>query len=261
VNGTLYFPIGPPGATQTYGADPAVLTCSTLGCTGGATIFATSPSSIWTLTASPSLVVWSDFVDVLSCDPAGCGGSPVLQATATDEILNLAANTNAFAFLDDPAAIGVCPAAGCGDAGALAVTNNVGVYSQALAMDDANVYWISSTSRTGGGKSGEVTALMEGAIYECPLSGCPGGPTALATYPTWLGGTVITSDGANVYWAFEDISGDFGTVMRCAVGGCGGQPVALGTTSGRTPAPGLAVDAAHVYWSDPGRGAVMSAPK
>ena len=87
------------------------------------------------------------------------------------------------------------------------------------------------------------------------------GPTALASYASWLAGAALAVDGTDVYWSTEDGSGSYGEIVRCSIGGCSGSPTPLAGTSSKSPSAGLAVDATNVYWSDPGRGAVMMAPK
>jgi hypothetical protein len=61
-----------------------------------------------------------------------------------------------------------------------------------------NVYWGSFVGATN-------------SVVFCPISGCTGGPTTLATQSAYS----IAVDTANVYWA------GYSDLVRCAVGGCG----------------------------------------
>jgi hypothetical protein len=100
-----------------------------------------------------------------------------------------------------------------------------------IALDATRVYW--------------DTASSAGLVLACPIAGCPGGPTTLASNQYFPDG--IASDGANVYFTTNAVNGHRGSVMKCFAGGCGDRPTVL--ASNQDNATDIAVDAAYVYWT------------
>jgi hypothetical protein len=105
---------------------------------------------------------------------------------------------------------------------------------QAIAVDEANVYWTSRNAAT---------------VWKCAVGGCNNTPTPLADTP---GAFAIAVDATSVYWtAFEGFM-MIGSVTKCAIGGCGMTPPPLAT--GQVGPWALAVDAKNVYWITTGGG-------
>jgi hypothetical protein len=102
-----------------------------------------------------------------------------------------------------------------------------------IATDGVNVYW------GGGGGCAQSTELVE----SCPVSGCAGPPTVLASLPSVAEIASVATDGKNVYWADSSQS-----VYECAVTGCDNNPTLL-YLSERTPLP-ITTDGVNVYWLD-----------
>jgi hypothetical protein len=261
-------------------ASPSVRSCPVGGCTGAASTFATiamgDATYFESLAASESTVAWGTSAGVYACPLGGCANSgpvelfPFEGTVASLAIrgglvygLNLAADgIQGFGQLNQFFA---CSTSGCADTGptvlGAAKTNG------ALALDDTNAYWIDSgTSNTGfaGVKPDPPSAWADGAVYACPLSGCPGGPTALVKYPMWYASTAIAADSSGVYWTVgtvpEEFDGYPGNLVRCSSTGCGGAPTVLATlATGSTPA--IALDENNVYWIDVAAGAIMMRAK
>lgn len=267
--GGVWWPTGPGGLVSApYGQNPNVLSCAVGGCAGTPTSLLTSRGNIQAFTADATRAYWAS-VDgnVSACSLSGCGGLPTTIFTDSYMVLAVAVNTAGVYWADEGPGLWSCPLTGCTAAGPtkLAAVNGL---AEVLAVDERRVFWIDPGSSVGGGKIGPVTQYLNGAVLECPIAGCNGSPTVLATYPSWLAGGALALDATDVYWSTEDGSGRYGEIVRCAIAGCGGKPTPLAITTGRSTtnpnawaAQGLAVDATHVYWSDLGRGAVMMMAK
>jgi len=95
-------------------------------------------------------------------------------------------------------------------------------------VDATSVYWTDTSS-----------------ILQCPLSGCGGVHTILASNQVAPGGIAI--DATNVYWANGD-----GDVLACAKAGCGGSPTTLATGQAfGVENDCIAADGINVYWATP----------
>ncbi len=213
----------------------------------------------WTFTTDATSTYWSSFGTMSRCALAGCEGSPTIILEGPSNIHSLAANTKSVFWTDAAGVIASCPLAGCD--GAPTVIGAVNAFTSVLAVDERHVYWIDPGTRIGGGKEGPVRVWLNGAVLACPVSSCGDGPTVLATYSSWLGGGALVVDDTDLYWSTGDPSSGSGQIVRCRIDGCGGMPTPIASTATPDPTPGLAVDAMNVYWTDPGRGAVMVAPK
>jgi hypothetical protein len=258
--GAVWWNTGPGGIVSTpYGTDPTILHCATGGCSGTPTSLVRANSVFRTFTADATSAYWSTFGTLSTCALAGCGESPTVIHDSDTIIYALAVNATTIFWTDGGGALSSCPLAGCGGGpGVLGAANPL---MSVLAADNDHVYWIDPGTRVGGGKLGPVTQWLGGAVLECPVTGCNGSPTVLASYPSWLAGGALAIDGADVYWSTEDGSGRYGEIVRCRTDGCGGKPTPVAATAGPSPAPGLAVDSRHIFWADPGRGTVMIADK
>jgi hypothetical protein len=260
--GAVWWPTGPGPINGDYGEMPNVMSCAVGGCSDTPTSYLPWHEDFYAFAANATSWFVADVAAVMStCPLAGCGASPVTVFTGDYEVLAMALNATGVYWANSAANILSCPLAGCGDAAA-AVAGPFGSPARLLAADDGHLYWLAPGAAVGGGKLGPVVQWLDGGVYESPLpGGGDAGPTALASYASWLAGAALAVDGTDVYWSTEDGSGSYGEIVRCSIGGCSGSPTPLAGTSSKSPSAGLAVDATNVYWSDPGRGAVMMAPK
>ena len=81
----------------------------------------------------------------------------------------------------------------------------------------------------------------DGGVMTCPLGGCDGGPTALATGLSDPRSLVV--NGATAYWAQGD------SVLACSVNGCNDAPTTIVTLpSSDDQVLAVAADAANVYF-------------
>lgn len=153
-----------------------------------------------------------------------------------------------------------CPLSGCANEPTVLGTVNA---SGPLALDAENAYWIYPGIANAGFSGLPIpppTEWGDGAIYECPLSGCVGEPTALMNYPSWYRSASIAADASGVYWTAGVPNGSTSSLVRCTGAGCGMEPTLLATVSASTT-PAIALGAENVYWIDQGLGAIMMRKK
>jgi hypothetical protein len=156
------------------------------------------------------------------------GGSHVFWATYLDDGT-------------DNSSIVECDVGGCNGEPTVLVSSPD--YVQSLVADASNAYWMSS----------DVNGSWK--IEACPASGCPAGPTVLATEASAHGGSFgsLATDGTSVFWTYSEAvdSGPSVSVAlaTCPVGGCpSGGPTVLVRAPGAF-AGSLVVDGASMYWS------------
>jgi len=87
---------------------------------------------------------------------------------------------------------------------------------------------------------------QQGNITSCPSTGCPGGPTSLATGQTTL--TSLGADASGVYWTTSD--GTTGSVFKCALPACAGGPSTLATDQANPVS--LNVSEHYLVWANNG---------
>jgi hypothetical protein len=106
-----------------------------------------------------------------------------------------------------------------------------------IALDDANVYWISR------GAYSQATGGYDGAqVMKCAKTGCGNSPTLLASVP-WTLTTRLAVSGSLVYWASRNL------LLSCSTNGC----TATGPTTiwqGSFDPTDIAVDSAGFYFGD-----------
>jgi len=229
----------------------AILTCPIAGCIGRPAIVISGVSS-WALVVDDSYVYWLSTNSVLfKCDVNGCNQNPTIvgrafNAGGTAPGVLAASATNLY-WIDMTTgtsltgAIMTIPKDGSEPPRVIAD----GLHRpQSLAVDAENVYFTESYSF--------------GTVKRCPLAGCVGEPTVIASaqrYPTLLG---VSGDRA--YWFTfsngpptfsQGESGAFAQLVGCPISGCGPNPtVLMGDDTGPR---GVGVDATHVYWTRYGK--------
>jgi hypothetical protein len=256
---------GPAGLDASAGSGPGIVGCAAAGCGAAATVLTSVAENISSFTADGANAYFTTTAGyVRQCALAGCPSGPTILAANLSSPTSVASNgTAVFWTTSSASAVGGqvmrCGVDGC--AGIPAVLATGGVGSGVVAADATNVYWVDPGTPVGGGKL-PLSSYTTGRVLQCPINGCGGAPTVLATYPSWLGAGALAVDAQNVYWSMESAEGTWGEIVRCSVGGCGGSPVSIGSTATRhVPTVGLAVDAARVYWTDLGSGAVFALAK
>ena len=111
--------------------------------------------------------------------------------------------------------------------------------TSSLTIREPYVYFTNSTS--------------VGAVLRCPVTGCPSGPTVVASRLAFPTGVV--ADDTNAYWinlgdmVLTTIAPD-GSFAKCAVGGCGTNTDTLASsdTFWDTGDYAVAIDDQYVYW-------------
>ena len=176
-------------------------------------------------------VFWSTYNSdsVMTCASCGCNGSPMALPSEQNPPSSLAVSGANVSWIQaNSGAVMTCATGDCGTPTQLGVGSTcamggfvAGGGCLNLAADADSVYW--STAN---------------AVVKCPIGGCGGNPTTLASGQNSPSGVVV--DTTNVYW----IDGD--AILSCAVGGCGGTPTTL--ASGQF-ANALAVGGGNVYWT------------
>jgi hypothetical protein len=186
---------------------------------------------------------------VMKCAIAGCGNNPTLLASGQTMPGGIAVDATNVYWINvgtgaADGAIMSCAISGCGSptpiATGLATPNEI-------VVNGTTLYW------TNAGTSTAATALVhDGTVMSCPVTGCVGAPSILASGQGNPGG--LATDGLNLYWANfgsgsqqQGESGQGGQVMKCAIGGCNGQPTVLQSVQGPTE---IAISSTFVTWGD-----------
>jgi hypothetical protein len=239
-----------------------------------------SPSG---LTVYAATAYWGNetILGIVSCGIGGCSDQPtVVYAGVSGEPNEIVVDASNIYWTDGVGRATSCLKSRCnGGTTPLAWTGRAG---NGLAINAGNAYWVDTD--------------IPATIVTCPLPGCPGAPTTLATSPdpwdllvegdqvVWddfqMGGvwacpttgcasptqvvasspvSTIATFGGALYWGDQ-----YGTVSQCAPIGSACVPSTLASGVGEITS--IAVDAAGVvYWGTKGSGtgksgAVMKLP-
>jgi hypothetical protein len=137
-----------------------------------------------------------------------------------------------------------CAIGGCGMAPTVVASGLV--FPNEVAVSGASLYWTNSgtSSATGG-------LVLDGSVMTCPVSGCVGSPTILASNQANPEGIAVDSTG--VYWtnfgsAANANLGSGGQVMKCAIAGCGNSPTVV--TSNMQGPTEIALNPSLITWGD-----------
>lgn len=207
-------------------AGGAVLSCAIGGCGCAPTVIASGVDDPTGVSVSGSGVFWTEYDvgQIVSCPITGCVQSPASLSSSQVGPTAVLADASGIYWVDINGSLKRCGDAACaGGPTTLWAGQGTEAQTEALASDDANLYW------TNGNPAGT------GSVFQCAKSNCAATAVALASGRSSPMG--IASDGTDVYWS------ESGSIYKCAVGGCGGGPSVFAAAGG----PAVAVDANHVY--------------
>jgi hypothetical protein len=221
----------------------AVYDCPKSGCTKPTTLVSTIASDTYAL-AVDSTDVYIGSNGILRCARGGCGDAPATLVTASYGVTDLAIDTTTvyFPYFTFSAMLS-CPKTGCAlpttlassqpsasrvtafggeifwiDRGATDTSGSLmrctpstcyaatqvtsgRLNPWAIAVDASGIYWVDLGT--------PAKQYSDSAVLMCPLSGCSGAPTVLASAASADG---IALDDASVFWT-EEVSG-VGPVRR-----------------------------------------------
>ena len=217
-----------------------IVSCPISGCKDSPAVIATGISPI-SLAADDAYVYWhSSDAAILKCPVHGCAGPPELVASldhfSPRDSLTLD-ETHLYWLIGNgaPKPGGIATVPIDGSAPVRFIVDGLGI-PQSLAVRRETVFW----SEYGSG----------GAVKSCPVTGCRGAPTVLASALEFS--ALLDVDGDRAYWFLStgDWSGSrqdaSAQLVQCSVDGCGSSPTVL-TNEPHGP-QAMAIDASHIYW-------------
>jgi hypothetical protein len=231
-SGRIYWPI-----SASDGRTQSIVACPVGGCLGPPAVIAAG-ITVGELLVDDRAVYWASFPDsaVLSCPIDGCQGAPTVVALVDDPVPQITADQNNLYWSEGlttgSGVIKTVPKDGSTPVRTIATDLHM---PGAVAVDADRVYWAERYS--------------PGTIGSCPIAGCGGEPTTLATgqpYPQ-----ALAIDRAHAYWLTT--AGPYsgaGRILECPLSGCGSSPTVLAADQ---PTPtDLAIDASFVFWTNEG---------
>jgi hypothetical protein len=186
---------------SSYAAN-AVYECPVLGCANILAPLVKSPSAD-VVAADPTYFFWADNTSTGSvnrCDRSNCAATATPLAPMESGPYGVAVDATSVYWVTRPSPgmgyVAKCAIGGCG--GSPAVLAKGLSHPVDIAVDARNVYW---------------TDDVDGALYACPLGGCPGtvAPPAFAKGQAYA--SAIAVDVASVYFTNLVTAG---AVMKCA---------------------------------------------
>jgi len=197
----------------------------------------------WTNTGDPGAADGQ----VMKCAIAGCGNNPTVLASGQASPAGITVDeTNVYWVNGGSGADGTvmkCAIAGCGGspmplATGLASPNEI-------VLRGTTLYWTNS-----GTSNATQSLVLDGTVTSCPVTGCSGGPSILASGQGNPAG--LATDGVDLYWAnvgsgSPQVFGQSGQVMKCSINGCNGKPTPLLNVQGPTE---IAISSTFVTWGD-----------
>lgn len=244
------------GAAVVWLEPTAVRTCPVTGCG------ASAPAPLNTVPISEPVtdavgidqnsVYWLSSTLVQRCARTGCADNETFATLPPNAIgaWSQLAVRGGVVYTETRTSVYQCPAGGCNQT-PTAIFGRPDDWGTPFAVDDTGIF-ISITgegygtyfcpfggcpptigqplSKPGGARLAAVNGTVymwdqQGDLSSCPSTGCPGGPTSLATGQTKL--TSLGADASGVYWTSSD--GTTGSVFKCALPDCAGGPSTLAT--------------------------------
>jgi hypothetical protein len=174
--------------------------------------------------------------DVVSCPLAGCTGAPKVLSSGNDQPNDIKVDATSLYWASEGSGVGLGSIKKCALPSCTSPTTMAnGTVIEWVAIDTKSFYW---------------TSTYDGTAFSCPLAGCGGTPTPIASGLTipWH----ITVDATNVYMAVWNGSinapaKNGGEIVKCPLGGCTGAPAALSKVENEPYQ--VAVDTDSVYWA------------
>jgi hypothetical protein len=215
--------------------------CPLAGCAGAPTVLATGQSFPRELVVGGSTLYWLDFNAgaIMSCG-VDCSDNAASLYTWPQIWEGTFAVTDTQAFFTGPNgadSVLECPLSGCSNPTMFASNQPT---PRDFAVAGTSLYWIdygvALTQR-------KVISYSDGGVMSCPIAGCDGGPTALASGLSQPASLVVNGDA--VYW----VQGT--AIVSCPVTGCNGAPSTVVSLPGASQGvSAIAVDATDIYFSE-----------
>jgi hypothetical protein len=209
------------------------LTCSA-GCKAGECTVTLATGNVLSLAVDDTDVYWTDFHSIFAIPKDG-GTKKTLASVAGGPQTLVVDATNVYS-LNAQNSITSVPKAG-GTVVTLASSQNL-VGTPELALDSANVYWVSHAG-----------TAMGGTVLDCAKTGCGGTPTTLASGQAYASGAIAV-DATSVYWGL--FNGTTGDLVKASLSGPpdGGPP---STTVATDVFPDwITIDGSTVYMAQDG---------
>jgi hypothetical protein len=209
--------------------------CPIAGCTSPPTTLATAqayPQGIWV--GGPNLYWLDDNAATLMQCSVDCNDNAMTFHQWSGIGPGGFAATATGAFLSSGGIVYECPASGCASPATFASGQATPVD---IVLSGADVYWINGGTLTGG----KAVQYVDGGVMTCPVEGCDGGPTTLASGLSYPSGLAV--NGTTAYWAQGN------SIFACSITGCGGTPTTIASLpASHAIVEAIAVDATDVYF-------------